>query len=156
MTTTADASSTLIAQTLAAITADLRLHAREPVYLIGSAAACLRGAPVTVADLDLLTTVADAQRLATIWQPRAVIQYRPADSERFRSCFARYAFAPLAVEVMGGLQVKVADRWRAVQLAGGDVWGPVRLPDIASQLRLLAWFGRAKDRQRAELLRALP
>lgn len=136
---------------------DLNRYAREPVYLIGSAAACLAGALVTVDDVDLLSSREDAERLALAWKARCVDDYRPGDATLFRSRFARYDFTAMAVEVMGALQVRQGDRWSNVAI---DVSVPltdsvVRLPTIGEQLRLLAMFGRPKDYARAERLRAI-
>lgn len=139
---------------------DLERHAGAPVYLIGSAAAALAGAEVEVADLDLLTTVEDAQRLEQAWSARRVHDYAPADDARFRSRFARYAFAAMTVEVMGGLEVRVGGAWQALRIGSSRPLaghaGGLRLPSIDEQLRVLGLFGRDKDRRRADLLRRLP
>jgi hypothetical protein len=139
------------------IALDLNKYVHEPMYLIGSAAACLAGAAVTVDDLDLLSSREDAERLERAWQARRIDAYQPGDAPLFRSRFARYAFPAMAVEVMGGLQVHQGGCWSNV-LVGISVPLPdslVRLPTIGEQLRLLAMFGRPKDYARAERLRML-
>jgi hypothetical protein len=136
---------------------DLSGLAREPIYLIGSAAACLAGAPVTVDDLDLLCARDDAQRLELAWRAQRIDAYRPGDATLFRSRFARYAFPAMAVEVMGALQVRQDGRWSnvVVEVSTTLADSVVRLPTISEQLRLLAMFGRPKDLARTECLRML-
>ena len=136
---------------------DLSRLAREPIYLIGSAAACLAGAPVTVDDLDLLCARDDAQRLELAWRAQRIDAYRPGDATLFRSRFARYAFPAMAVEVMGALQVRQDGRWSnvVVEVSTTLADSVVRLPTMSEQLRLLAMFGRPKDLARTECLRML-
>lgn len=144
---------------LDALDAALPGDLQAPLYLIGSAAARLAGAPVDVNDLDLLTAVDDAARLERAWSARRVAGYAPADDERFRSRFARYAFPLMAVEVMGGLEVRAGGAWRKLRversapLAGHAAC--LRLPSLEEQLRILALFDREKDRVRAGLLAGL-
>ncbi|WP_266171151.1 hypothetical protein [Dyella subtropica] len=146
-------------QVIAAVVPDLQRHCRDPWHLIGSAAACLAGVDVTVADLDVLTSVSDAKRLLEHWQSHREAVYAPAGAERFRSHFARFRFPGLPVEVMGGLELNTGQGWRAVdvgetvmvRVAGLDV----PMPSVAEQIRILESFGRPKDLQRAALLRAL-
>lgn len=145
--------------TLHRVAADLREHLAQPATLIGSAAACLAGADVEVADIDLLVTTDDAIRLESAWASHRIADYAPACADRFRSRFSRYAFAPLPVEVMGDLDVRVDDGWVRLAIA------PVRpvdglghalgVPSIAEQQRVLALFGRDKDRVRAAQLERL-
>ena len=138
---------------------ELHVHCAEPWCLIGSAGARLLGAEVGVADVDVLVSRADADTLIALWADRRDAAHVPADGDRFRSCFARYRFPGLPVELMGGLEVFGADGWQPlhvretvhVELAGLRV--PV--PSIAEQIRVLACFGRPKDHQRAALLRVL-
>lgn len=144
---------------LAELVPELQVHCAEPWCLIGSAAALLLGAEVDVADVDVLVSRADADTLIALWADRRDVAHAPADGDRFRSHFARFRFPGLPVELMGGLEVFGADGWQPlhiretvhVELAGLRV--PV--PTIAEQLRVLACFGRAKDHQRAALLRVL-
>ena len=144
--------------TLAAIVPELHAHCAEPWCLIGSAAALMLGAEVSVTDVDVLVSRADADALMTLWADRREATHVPADGDRFRSRFARYRFPGLPVEVMGGLEVFGADGWQPlhiretvhVELAGLRV--PV--PSVAEQLRALACFGRPKDHQRATVLSA--
>lgn len=138
----------------------LRRLCRDPWQLIGSAAARLAGADVSVADLDLLTSAADAARLTDAWRDRLEAGYEPAGAERFRSLFARFRFPGMPVEVMGALELNAGQGWQPVavhetvqvRVAGLDV--PV--PSIPEQIRILESFARPKDLHRAALLRALP
>jgi hypothetical protein len=146
-------------QTLQEALPDLQRLCADPWVLIGSAAARLVGADVGVADIDVLTSSADADRLVDHWRARRESQFEPAGAERFRSRFARFRFAGLPFEVMGGLQLHDTREWVPV-LAGetmlvafGGMWIPV--PRVAEQIRILESFGRPKDLQRAVLLRAL-
>jgi hypothetical protein len=137
----------------------LQAHCRDPWVVIGSAACALAGAAVDVADLDLLTSAADAERLIALWPSRLDTSYTPAGADRFRSRFARFQFPGMPLEVMGGLELHDADGWRAVRVNDvvhvniADIAVPI--PSRAEQIRILESFGRPKDLARAELLRAL-
>ncbi|MGO4700075.1 hypothetical protein [Dyella sp. 2RAB6] len=132
---------------------------RDPWQVIGSAAAYLAGAEVSVADLDLLTSAADAARRADAWRDRLDAGYEPAGAERFRSQFARFRFSGMPVEVMGALELNAGQGWQPVtvgelvlvRIAGLDV----PIPSVPEQIRILESFGRPKDLHRAALLRAL-
>ena len=56
--------------TLAEIVPELHVHCAEPWCVIGSAAALLAGAEVSVADVDLLVSRSDADSLMTLWAER--------------------------------------------------------------------------------------
>lgn len=146
-----------------AITASVPLlqkHCRDPWVVIGSAACALAGGDVEVADLDLLTSAADADRLIDVWSAQLDTCYAPANADRFRSRFARFQFPGMPLEVMGDLQWHDADGWHAVRVndtvhvSVEDIAVPI--PSRAEQIRILESFGRPKDLVRAELLRALP
>jgi hypothetical protein len=137
----------------------LHRHCRDPWMIIGSVAAALAGADVAVADLDVLTSIDDAERLKILWKSRLNTSYEPAGAKLFRSHFARFDFSPMPVEVMGGLELYGAGAWRPVQIheivhvtcAGVQV--PIPAP--SEQIRMLERFARPKDLLRTELLRAL-
>ncbi|MCK9365707.1 MAG: hypothetical protein M0P72_00915 [Metallibacterium scheffleri] len=145
---------------LLAAVPDLHRHCRDPWTVIGSAAAYLAGAAVRVADLDVLTSVRDAQAMAGHWRAQRDLKYTPADSPRFRSHLARFHFGGLPVEVIGGLEVSGADGWVPVRIGAStrvDIGGlSVPIPTIAEQIRVLQSFARPKDFQRVALLKALP
>jgi hypothetical protein len=138
---------------------DLYRCCRDPWVVIGSAAVSLVGAAVHVADLDVLTSIRDAEVLSNHWQARRDAAYQPADAGHFRSRFARYMFPVLPVEVMGGLEVFGADGWKPVwigEIVNLDILGlAIPVPSIAEQIRVLKGSGRPKDRQRVAALEAL-
>lgn len=131
---------------------------RDPWWVIGSAAMALAGLKdVVVADVDVLTSTADAPLVAA-----ALNATRPAGKtggDRFRSCFFTTSAAPLDIEIMGDLEVLSNGAWvpvrpqtrRAVEV--GDV--TVFIPHVAEQIEILRLFGRPKDLARAEKLGAL-
>lgn len=145
--------------TLAEIVPELHVHCVEPWCVIGSAAALLAGADVTVADVDLLVSRGDADTLMALWAERREAVYQPDDAERFRSHFARFRFPGLPVEVMGGLELNQGDGWKPVEAGRLTLAGlnglAVPVPSPADQIRILKSFGRPKDEQRAASLRAL-
>jgi hypothetical protein len=144
--------------TLAEIVPELHVHCLDPWCVIGSAAALLAGADVGVADVDLLTSRADAERLMTLWADRREHVYEPACAERFRSHFARFRFPGLPVEVMGGLELNQGDGWKLVEAGRLTLAGvnglAVPVPSVDDQIRILESFGREKDLVRAKSLRA--
>ena len=127
--------------------------------VIGSAAARLLGAAVSVADIDLLCSQRDAETLMAHWVTQRDRGYAPAAAGRFRSHFARFDVAAMPVEVMGGLELCVAGVWQAVQvddLLMHEITGlRVPIPTVAEQIRMLTSFGRPKDDARAAVLRQL-
>jgi hypothetical protein len=160
MTATADIDTTAaLHQALVASVPDLYRHCRDPWTVIGSAAAWLAGARVTVADLDVLTSARDAEAMIDHWRMRLDTTTALAGAERFRSRFARFAFPGLAVEIMGGLEVSDGSGWAPVtvgEIVTVDVAGVrVPIPATHEQIRVLESFGRPKDRQRAALLKSL-
>lgn len=145
--------------TLTEILPDLHVHCVSPWCLIGSAAALLLGAPVSVADVDVLTSRADADALMAQWAERRVSVSALADSDRFRSHFARFSFPGVPVEVMGALELHVDDDWQTVQPGQLVLVGlnglAVPVPCIEDQIRLFESFGREKDLRHATVLRTL-
>jgi hypothetical protein len=152
-------TAAILREALAAVVPDLQRHCRDPWALIGSAAARLAGADVGVADVDVLTSVRDAETLIGRWQVRQDQTWMPSAAERFRSRFARFLFSGLPVEVMGGLELCGERGWEPVRIGEvvtRDVAGfAIPIPAVAEQIRILESFGRPKDVQRAALLRRL-
>jgi hypothetical protein len=146
-------------EVLVVVVPELHRHCCDPWTLIGSAAARLVGADVVVADLDVLTSVRDAEALIGHWQRWRDETHVPPGAERFRSRFARFLFSGLPVEVMGGLELSGERGWEPVQvneIVTLDVGGlAIPIPTLAQQIRVLESFGRPKDRQRAVLLKSL-
>ena len=145
--------------TLADVVPDLHVHCADPWCLIGSTAALLLGAEVDVADVDVLTSRADADTLMQVWAQQREPAFAPPDGDRFRSHFARFRFPGAPVEVMGGLELHLDGRWQPVapgKLVLAGVNGlAVPVPCIDDQIRLLESFGREKDLRRAAVLRVL-
>lgn len=144
---------------LAELVPELHVHCAEPWCLIGSAAARLLGAAVSVADVDVLVSRADADTLAMLWADRRDAAHAPADDDRFRSHFARFSFPGLPVEVMGGLELDQGDGWQPVSPGRLVLVGlqgmAVPVPSLDDQIRIFESFGRDKDRDRATALRRL-
>jgi hypothetical protein len=141
-----------LAQTLDTV-AEAASILQQPWWIIGSAAAVLAGLDEQVADVDLLTSEADAHRLLHAWGAQAE---PPSPSPLFASTiFARITLAPLPIEVMAGTRVRGEPLVPLTCLA--VPWGDRRLyiPDIAEQIAILRRFGRPKDLRRAERLEAL-
>jgi hypothetical protein len=123
-------------------------------WLIGSAAMALAGAQgLTVADVDLLASPADARRLADLW---GVTPAPAAPNPLFRSeIYFQWTQPLLPVDVMAGFQVHGPDGWRAVRPASRVAVAGVFTPSVAEQLEILGLFDRPKDRERAAALRRL-
>ena len=151
--------SAALCEVIAASVSQLHAHCRDEWAVIGSAAAALAGVDVQAADLDLLTSVADAQRLIAWWPSRLDAAYVPTGADRFRSCFARFHFPGMPLEVMGGLELHDERGWQPVRVQDVvhvNVAGiEVPIPARDEQIRILESFGRPKDLARADLLRAL-
>lgn len=145
--------------TLAEVVPELHVHCASPWCLIGSAAALLLGAEVGVADVDVLTSRADADSLMALWSARREAVFVPADGQLFRSHFARFRFPGVPVEVMGALELHADDGWQLVQPGRLQLVGlngvAVPVPCREDQIRLFESFGREKDLRRAAALRAL-
>lgn len=145
---------------LARLAREMRVCCVDRWTVIGSAAAKLIGADVSVADIDLLVSRHDADALIARWAThRQVVEPRDSDG-LFRSHFARFNFFAWTVEVMGDMELHGEGGWQTVRVADiidmdlGDISVPV--PSLAEQIRLFESFGRAKDLRRAAILRALP
>ena len=128
-------------------------YARDPWWIIGSAAVVLHGAATSVADVDLMTSARDAR--AFLDRTGGVLIDAPHD--HFRSSpFGRWPAPPLAVEVMGDLRLHEEGGWRHVELASREAVpvGNMQLfvPARGELIALLHRFGREKDLARAMLL----
>lgn len=143
-----------LAATLVAV-ADVLADAREPWWVIGSAAVALHGGRTDVRDVDVLLSIADASPVAARVgrTPQAGSAHPLFRSESF---FA-WTAPPLAVEFMAGFAVARGGEWvpvvprtrEGVAVGGASVFVPAR-----DEMRaLLASFGRPKDRERLATLR---
>ena len=127
---------------------------RDPWWIIGSAAVALNGVdPGGIADVDVLTSARDA---SAILAAVGCVADTCSDRSAFRSVYGRLPSPALPIEVMGGLEVFVRDRWRAitpctrVAVSTGGV--TVYVPEREDLIAILRLFGRAKDLARAALL----
>ncbi|MEH3104079.1 MAG: hypothetical protein PGN12_09265 [Sphingomonas phyllosphaerae] len=124
--------------------------ARDPWWVIGSAAVRLHGGDTSVADIDVLTSAQDAERLLETWAGAATIG---GASDRFRSHpFARLDGAALPVEVMADLELRTESGWQRVRPLTRVARGDVFVPDRDELRAILRAFGRGKDLARAALL----
>ncbi len=153
------ADDSALRTTLARVVPDLQRCCHDQWMLIGSAAARLVGAVVTVADIDVLTSEDDAAHLQECWAAYRDHDHQPADANRFRSHFARFTFPNLPVEIMGGLELFGAEGWNSVEIEHGvlvEIDGvDVLIPALDEQIRLMERFGRPKDLVRATSLKSL-
>jgi len=141
-----------------AIVADAAADAREPWWIIGSAAVALHGAVVTeIRDIDLMMGLRDAQRLlARLGLPPEPDSHHP----QFRSeLFAVWREPPLPVEIFAGFSLADSGDWHPVMLQTREpksVRGRTfYVPSIDELHALLLTFGRPKDLERARLLNSI-
>lgn len=140
-----------------AMTIDALQGARDPWWIISSAAVALHGVgPIVVGDVDVLVSVADAER---VMDALGVAPSVDTESSMFRSTvFGRWTAPPLVVEIMADFHVATGDGW--VPVAPGTrvpivVEGRVAyVPDREELGAMLRLFGRPKDLARARLLTA--
>ena len=126
-------------------------EAKDPWWLVGSAAMALHGAAVGVADIDVLTSRGDARRLFGDWL------VEPHESPHFRSeLFARRPLGDFTLEAMAGFHVRESARWgEFVPQSRCEVrLGEALLytPGVEGLIAMCALFGRAKDLERMRLL----
>ena len=137
------------------MTVDAMRDARDPWWVISSAAVALHGvAPIEVDDVDLVMSVGDARRLM---DALGITPIEDGASSLFRSTlFGRWETPPLVAEIMAGFHVATAAGWTEVLprtrvpiLVEGCV---VYMPDRAELAGMLSLFGRPKDLERARFL----
>ncbi|MCJ8190249.1 hypothetical protein [Sphingomicrobium aestuariivivum] len=137
-------------RSLERIAAEMEAVARDPWWVIGSAALWLHGVdPGRVEDVDLLASPADGERLMHRWG----LEHHADDHPQFRSeCYGRWTAAEVPVELMAGFQLFEAGVWRAVlpnsreAIAVGNA--SLFTPSLEEQAALLRRFGREKDLDR--------
>lgn len=137
--------------------ADALEGARDPWWVIGSAAAALHGAKVSVtSDVDLLMSVADATRLLRTLN--APLHCRESSSLFRSAVIGCWTQPPLPVEIMGGFEVAANNGWESVWPQSRkpvDVRGRRLFIPSAGELKaMLVKFGRPKDLARARLLKS--
>ena len=125
---------------------------QEPRWIIGSTAAYLVGLEEQPADVDLLTSEADACRLLEHWRLKAA---PPDPSALFcSSLFTVARFAPLPIELMAGLKVRDEPLIPKTRLAVPWSKALLHVPEPVEQISILERFGRDKDLRRAARLKA--
>lgn len=152
------ATSPALSTSLNAI-GNVMAEAHDPWWIIASAAVALHGAdPGHVADVDVLLSVADAQRIL----PAIGIELRSGSPHAaFRSSiFGIWTGTALLVEFMADFHRRSGEAWLQVQPATRqpvEVEGvTVFVPDRTELQAMLAAFGRPKDMERARALSAVP
>lgn len=137
------------------MTAEAAAEARDPWWIIGSAAVALHGADVAdIKDIDVLMTASDAERtLHHLGLPKCA----PTSSAMFRSSvFGTWSAPPFPVEIMGDLSLASPAGWRPVRPESREavtVEGQrLFVPAVGELIALLRSFGRPKDLVRIRLL----
>jgi hypothetical protein len=132
---------------------------QDDFFVIGATALILCDVPIkNTQDIDLLTSSRDADQLKEIWKEQR-LNYKPLETTRFKSNFARFNFGLLDVEVMGSLEVYSKGQWRKVVVNNfktiplADI--QINVPTLAEQVRILQLFGRQKDVDKITLIRKL-
>ncbi|WID95737.1 hypothetical protein QO058_23760 [Bosea vestrisii] len=132
--------------------------AREPWWIIASAAAALHGAsPIAVADVDILLGVEDISR---ILPALGIEPYQGPPNSLFRSeILAKWPAPPVPVDLMAGFEHRVGEAWHPVRPATRQAIAigaaTVYVPERDELRRIIEGFGRPKDLERACLLAAL-
>ncbi len=137
------------------MTADAMRDAHDPWWIISSAAVALHGVtPIEVGDVDVLMSVADAQR---VMDQVGIVPTNDGASALFRSTlFGRWESPPLAVEIMAAFHVATSAGWTEVlPRTRVPIFVDERVvyvPDRAELAEMLRLFGRPKDLERVRLL----
>lgn len=145
-----------LAETLAMIARSAE-DAADKWWIIGSAAVVLHGGNIpAVKDVDLMMSARDAE--AFLGRVGGRLERADA-SERFRSqVFGVWDEPPIPVEIFGGFRVAAHGSWRDVSLSTRErvtvAGAHIYVPSAGELVGLLRSFGRAKDLERAKLLRA--
>ena len=139
------------------MTAEASAQARDPWWIIGSAAVILHGAHVPdIKDVDVLMTRSDAEQ---VLRNLGLSSRPPTSSTIFRSsAFGAWTAPPLPVEFMGDLKLATPTGWcsvrpksrEAVTIDGHRLF----VPAAGELVALLRSFGRPKDLVRIRLLQS--
>ena len=130
----------------------------DDFFIIGASAIILSGIKIgETNDIDILTSVHDADKLKNAWKDKIEKNPQLKESELFRSDFSRYNFSEMDIEIQGNLHVYKENRWVEVKIGQytpttiGDL--SLKIPTIDEQIRILQLFGREKDMKRLHLIR---
>ncbi len=133
---------------------------QDDFFVIGASALILSEIPMInhTEDLDLLTSSRDADQLKELLKENR-IDYKPAETTRFKSNFARFRFDELDLEVMGDLEVYIKGQWRKVKVDRFKEvhigQSKIKMPTLSEQVRILQLFGRQKDLDKVLLLKKM-
>ncbi len=131
------------------------MAADDPWWVIGSTAVALHGGdPGTIADVDVITSRRDLDRL---YEKLPLTDDPDTTKDFFRSeRFGRWSEPVLDVEFMTGLEVRVDGVWHKVEprtRQAFDVGGAtVYVPEREELIAMLHQFGRERDLRRAATL----
>jgi hypothetical protein len=130
------------------------MPARDPWWVIGSAAVVLLGAETEVRDVDVLLSESDVHRVL----PALGLPIAPGIADaRFRSAvFTTWLESTLPIEFMVGTRYAIETEQRilapktreCIMLGNVQIFVPARAELVA----ILRAFDRPKDRDRADLL----
>lgn len=128
--------------------------ARDPWWVIGSAAVTLHGAdPGSIDDIDIVLSVADARRVL----PPLGVALLPGGSDgQFRSAiYNRWTIPAHPAEFMAGFELCEGAQWIPVGFVSREEMRPGIFAPSRDELHaLLLRFGRPKDLVRAASLRS--
>jgi hypothetical protein len=141
-------------ETSLALIADAMAPAGDPWWIIGSTAVALHGAdPVSIDDIDVVLSVADAGRVL----PTIGVALTPGSSDgQFRSAiYNRWAVPAHPAEFMAGFELYEEGAWSPVTFTTREQVRPgIFVPSNDELHALLLRFGRPKDLRRAASLRS--
>lgn len=130
---------------------------RDNYFVIGSAAMVLTGCKLPkIADINILMSSADANRLKELWEPKLKTDHVYQYERVFRSNSNRFDFGFIDAEVMGNLEVNAGQQWIPVvvgQFVTVEVNGhSLKVPTLKEQYRIYRFFGRPKDLEKAKII----
>lgn len=128
--------------------------ARDPWWIIGSAAVALHGADAgSIDDIDIVLTAADAER---VLPPLGVELAAGSSDGQFRSAiYNRWTKPQHPAEFMAGFELCEDGNWSPVTFATRvEVRVDIFVPSRDELHSLLLRFGRPKDLKRAASLRS--
>ena len=132
--------------------------ARDPWWIIGSAAMALHGAErVDPADVDLMMSPEDARRLL---RDRGMADDSRDKHESFRShVFGRLTDEALPIDVMGGFHFRRGGEWVGLCPESREAialpFGAIFAPSLTELIEITRGFGRPKDLLRVQIMEDL-
>lgn len=131
--------------------ARLLRDAKEPWWVIGSVAVALHGGrPGQIRDIDVLLGHIDAKRC---FRQLGLSNLLARDAAFRSDLFAQWTDTTVKIELMAGLKVKLAGRWKPISIQTREEVRPGLFVPSRDELRaILISFGREKDLLRAATL----